>query len=490
MPNAFRKPLVPIVIMVSVTLAHIPLCLAQDSAFAITHVSVIDVARGKVLPDMTVVVRGTNIESVAPSKQVILPKSTIVAQGRGKFIVPGLWDMHVHFRDTDRDLKMDIANGVLGIRNMGGAAKNVFPVRDAIAAGHRIGPKIVAAGPIVDGPNSWSNPEFTVSVKNADEAREMVRSLERQGSDFIKTYDGLSRDTYYAIADETKKLGMPFAGHVPIAITVRDASNADQRTLEHGFGVLRGGSTTEAEYIKQASDQSVFAEAMQTKNFSLIPAKIARDDAAMLDHFSQEYADETYRLLAKNGTFITPTFVAQRSLTFIDDLDKKGDPRTEYVSAEELKWWKPENGMLTKYRTPEYIAIRKREYAMLMTQFHRARTLGVRFLAGTDITIPYTFPGFSLHDELKLFVEAGFTPAEALQSATTNPAVVLGLDNSWGRIAKGYSANFVLLTANPLTDISNTEKIDSVVLNGKLLKRTELDRMLQESRIGNAAATK
>src|SRR5579864_7174671 len=316
--------------------------LAQAPSFAITHVAVIDPASGQLLPDMTVVVRGANIESVEPSKQVKLPASTTLVSGKGMFILPALWDMHVHFRDTDRDLKMDVANGVLGIRNMGGAAKNVFPVRDAIATGQRLGPKIVAAGPIVDGPNSWSNPEFTVSVKTAEEARDMVRSLKQQGSDFIKTYDGLSRDVYFAIADETNKLGMPFAGHVPIAITIRDASSAGQRSLEHGFGVLRGGSTAEAEYIKQASDQSVFAEAMQTKNFSLIPAKIARDDSGMLDHFSQEYADETYRLLAKNGTFITPTFVAQRSLTFIDDLDKNGDPRAQYVSAEEMKWWKPE----------------------------------------------------------------------------------------------------------------------------------------------------
>lgn len=141
MPSAFRKPLVPIVIMVSVTLAHIPLCLAQDSAFAITHVSVIDVARGKVLPDMTVVVRGTNIESVAPSRQVILPKSTMVAQGRGKFIVPGLWDMHVHFRDTDRDLKMDVANGVLGIRNMGAQPRTYFRCATRLPLGSVLGQK-------------------------------------------------------------------------------------------------------------------------------------------------------------------------------------------------------------------------------------------------------------------------------------------------------------------------------------------------------------
>src|SRR5205823_1832870 len=161
--------------------------LAQASPFAITHVTLIDPGSGKSLPDMTVVVRGKSIEFVGPSKKVKLAASTTLISRKGMYIIPALWDMHVHFRDTSRDLKMDVANGVLGIRNMGGAAKDVFPVRDAIAAAQRLGPKLVAAGPIVDGPNSWSNPQFTVSVKSADEARDVVRSLKQQGSDFIKT---------------------------------------------------------------------------------------------------------------------------------------------------------------------------------------------------------------------------------------------------------------------------------------------------------------
>jgi hypothetical protein len=364
---------------------------------------------------------------------------------------------------------------------MGGIAKEVFPLRDAIAAGQRLGPRIVASGAIVDGPNSWSNPEFTVSVKDADEARAAVRSLKQQGADFIKVYDGLPRDAYYAIADETKKLNLPFVGHIPSAISVREASDAGQRTLEHGVD-LAGGSTAEDEYVKHRLDQSAFQEAIRTKNFSLIPARIARDETAMLDHFSQERADETYRLLARNNTFITPTLVTQRALTFIDDLDKNDDPRMQYVSADELKWWKPENGMLTKYRTPEYIAMRKREYAEMLKEVHRAKTLGARFLAGTDITIPHTYPGFSLHDELELFVEAGLTPMQALETATTNPALLLGLSKTWGRVATGYTANLIMLNADPLANILNIGNIDSVVLNGVLLNRARLDQLLGDAR--------
>jgi imidazolonepropionase-like amidohydrolase len=464
------------------------LALAQSGDLALTHVTVINPGLGKPEADMTVVVRGHDIATVGPAKHVRIPPSAKVIDCTGKFVIPGLWDMHSHFRDATRDLKMDIANGVLGTRNMGGIVKEVFPLRDAIANGQQVGPKIVACGPIIDGPDSWSNPDFTISVNNAKEARTAVASLKQQRTDCIKVYDGLSRDSYFAILDEAKTLGLPVVGHLPSAIAVREASDAGQRSLEHGIA-LAGGSTAEGDYIKRRMDQSAFQEAISTKNFALIPAKIARDNTMMLDTFSQERADATYRLLAKNNTFITPTLVTQRSLTFVDDLSNEPDSRMAYVSAEELKWWKPENGMLSKYRTPEYIAMKKREYAKTLEEVHRAQTLGVRLLAGTDITIPYTYPGFSLHDELKLFVDAGLTPMQALETATTNPAALLGLSKTWGRVAPGYTANLVLLNADPLADISNTKKIDSVLINGRRLDRRQLDQLLNDANVPAASGS-
>jgi imidazolonepropionase-like amidohydrolase len=457
----------------------------QPSEYAISHVTVITPGTGEAQANATVIVRGESIASVVPSNQFKPSASAKVIDGSGKYIIPGLWDMHMHFRSPDRDLKMDIANGVLGIRNMGGVAKDVFPLRDAIEERRRLGPKIVACGPIIDGPNSWSNPAFTVSVKTVEEARNAVVSLKQQGTDCIKVYDGLSRDSYYAIVEQAKNLNVPVVGHLPSAISVREASAAGQRTLEHGIA-LAGGSTAEAQYIRQRLDQSAFQEAMRTKNFELIPIKIAKDETLMLDHFNQKLADEMYSLLAKNGTFITPTLVTQRALTFANELGRENDPRTQYVSDNELNSWKPQNGMLTKYRTPEYIAMRKREYAKMLEEVHRAQSLGVRLLAGTDITIPYTYPGFSLQDELALFIQAGLTPMQALETATTNPALMLGLSQKWGRVAADYSANFLLLDANPLADIANTKKIDAVVVNGKFLDRAALDRMLEEARVPKA----
>lgn len=453
---------------------------APPSDVAITHVTIINPGDAKPQPDMTIIIRGHDIVLVTKTNAAELPPSVKVVDAHGKVAIPGLWDMHTHFRDPLSDLKMDIANGVLGILNMGGPIKEVFPLRDSIASGQLFGPKIVASGPIVDGPDSWSNPSFTLSVNSADEARAAVLSLKEQHVDFIKVYDGLSRDAYFAIAEETKRLGLPFVGHLPAPISVREASDAGQRSLEHGMQ-LAGGSSTEPEHIKERLDQSVFKEALSTKNFALIPAKLAKDETEMLDHFSQDRADETYQLLARNNTFLTPTLVTEHALTFIDDLNQKPDPRMQYVSPEDLNWWKPENGMLTKYRTPEYIAMRKREYAMTLKQIPRAWELGVPLLAGTDITIPYTYPGFSLHDELKLFVEAGLSPMQALETATVNPARLLGLSKTWGRIASGYTANLILLDADPLANISNTEKINSVIANGRLLDRVQLDQLLDQA---------
>jgi len=480
-PSSFLRLLLLCVLLSSTAGAAAQSAIAKSMDYAIAHVTVINLGSGKTEPDVTIVIHGHSIRSVVPAKHFKQSPSIKVIDGTGKFLIPGLWDMHVHFRDANRDLKMDLANGVLGIRNMGGAIKDVFPLRDAIARGQRLGPKIVACGPILDGPDSFSNPEFTISVKNAGGARAAVRSLKKQGSECIKVYDGLSRDSYYAIVEEAKKVGLPVVGHCPGSISIREASNAGQRSLEHGIA-LRGGSTVEDTFLQKSSDKSVFEVALRTKNFGLIPAAIARDETKMLDNFSQERADATYFLLRENNTFLTPTLVTEQSLTFIDDFDKVNDPRKQYVSADELKWWKPENGMLTKYRTPEYIAMRKREYAKTLEEVHRAQELGVRLLAGTDITVPYTFPGYSVHDELGLLVKAGLTPMQALETATTNPALILGLSKTWGRVETGYSANLVLLDADPLADIANTTKIDAVVVNGKFLDRARLDRMLQAAK--------
>jgi len=440
-------------------------------------VTVVDPETGKVLSGRTVVMEGSRIVSVGSKA----PQGARVVNGAGKFVMPGLWDMHSHFRASGGDLELNVANGVLGIRNMG-ASENVYALREAIATGKKRGPKIVTSGAIIDGPDSWSNARFTVSVKTPEEARAAVRNHKSKGADFLKPYDQLTPELYQALMDEARVQRIPVGGHLPGAIRALEAASAGQRSFEHGMP-LGAASPDEAGYLRERADQSVFREAMRTKNFALIPAKIARVENDMMDQFDRKRADEFYRELGKLGVFLCPTLVTYRSLTFIDDIVAKPDLRAVYATAKERETWKPENGMLARYRTEDYKAMRKRQYAKVMEEIPRARALGVRFLAGTDVTLPFIYPGFSVHDELALFVEAGLTPAEALRTATTYPAMLLGLTKSWGRVAKGYEANLVLVDGDPLKDICNTARIAAVVRNGELLERAQLDELLKAAEV-------
>ena len=443
---------------------------------AITHVTIVDPRSGSSRRDMTVVVSGRTITSVGTTDKVHIPSGAFRFNGSGKFLIPGLWDMHVHVLTPERDFPMFIANGVLGVRNMAGVAKDVFQWRANVASGRVLGPRMVACGPLIDGPEP-AHPEHAIPVRNAQEARRAVQSLKRMGADFVKVYDGVPRDAYFAIARESKRLQLPFAGHVPGDISDVEASNAGQRSIEHGVDFL---PTSEYEKNKpQPGDY--FQEAMRTKNFSLIPEGIAKEGNAKLDHLSQQRTEELYKTFIKNGTYLTPTRVVDHALTFIDDINKTDDPRLQYVPASMREDWKPENGYLTKYRTPAYIAFRKRAYDMTTKQMLVAHRLGVRFLAGTDVSAAYTYPGFSLHDELALFVESGFTPLEALRTATVNPARFFGFSNSAGTIGVGKTADLVLLDANPLEDISNTRRISAVLVHGRLLERRELDGLLTKA---------
>ena len=300
------------------------------------------------------------------------------------------------------------------------------------------------------------------------------------GSDFVKVYDGVPRDAYFAIAEESKKVGLPFVGHIPGSIRVVEASNAGQHSLEHG-AYLAGGSTYEDEAIKQeTSGPDVMEEAKQTGNFSLIPEDIAKKGNALLDHLSHERLTELYRTFVKNGTYLTPTLVVQRARVFVDQISKQPDPRRRYMTTAEQEAWKPENDMFSKYRTPAYIAYQKREYAETLKGIKLAQELGVQLLAGTDVVAPYTYPGFSLHDELGLLVEAGLTPLEALRTATVNPAQFFGFKDL-GAIAPGMRANLVLLDANPLLNIANTKRISAVIMRGTLYGRNQLDDFLKRS---------
>jgi imidazolonepropionase-like amidohydrolase len=414
--------------------------LAALALIAITHVTVIDTAGGAPRADVTVVVRDGKIESVAPDAAV--PKGAKVVDGRGKFLIPGLWDMHVHLSWTRPSaLPILVANGVTGVRDLGGDLRELDEWRTKIEAGLIAGPRIVRVGPILNGQKFN---QYQLVSGTPDETRGVARALKQIGVDFLKLHRRMPKESYLALADEAKKLGIPLVGHIPMTVTPEEASDAGQATIEHVETLFEG----------------VFAAKL----------KEGDDFVAAVKRFRESDADALFAHFAKNKSVVDPTIVAYAVIPRADD------PLAKYVAASMRKYPEIPQAALDQLKA------KVEEYKRITGQMHRA---GITLLAGSDIAASRV-PGFTLHDELALLVESGLSPLAALQAATLNPAKVIG-KTDLGTIEPGKLADLVLLDANPLDDIRNTRRIAAVVANGKLYRRADLDALLRE---GEAMAKK
>ena len=468
------KPLFPILLLLTSLLKAQVNQESQRVPIVLTHVAVIDTNRRSVQQDMTVVIVGNRIADVGKAAQVKPVNSAQVIDSRGKFLIPGLWDMHVHILGGGRFPIVSpllIANGITGVREMGTCVPlpSINLIRKQIAEGKLLGPRMVAAGPGVDARlKDWTN----LNVNSASEAREAVRSLKQQGADFIKVYDSLSRPEYFAIADESRKQGIPFVGHIPYSILPQEASAAGQKSIEHLIGILPACSTDEGQVRRQ------YDEALKEPDFSLASIKGLRADIRAAETFSWKRCTGLATLLRAHGTWQCPTLVNLRADASASSMAK--DWRLKYIPKKWIADW-ASGDIFSKEATPADHAAVVRLYRVQIELVGKLHREGVDFLAGTDLVRPYIFAGFSLHDELALVVQAGLTPGEALKTATYNPAKFLGMLDRLGTVENGKLADLVLLDANPLDDISNTQRIRAVVLNGRYLDRTALDKLLADA---------
>jgi imidazolonepropionase-like amidohydrolase len=419
---------------------------------------------------MTVVITGDRITELDKTQKVRVPRDAQVIDATGKFLIPGLWDMHVHWYLKDY-LPLFIANGVTGVRLMWGMPMHQ-QWRKEIENGTPLGPRLVIASPIVDGPNPvWP---ASVSVSNDREARQAVIKARQDGADFIKVYSRLTREAFFAIADETKKQGISFAGHVPQSVTAAEASDAGQKSIEHLTGILTACSSREEELRKESEAAGSKLPQGQLPN----PATLRQVNRLVLETFSPEKAAALFARFKRNQTWQCPTLTVLRSTASLDDPSFRNDPRLKYMPSFTRTQWDPTKDFRFKNRTAEDFELARLVFKKQVEVVGAMRRAGVEFLAGTDVLNPYCFPGFSLHDELVLLVNAGLTPMEALQAATLNPARFLGKESELGTVEKGKIADLVLLEANPLEDIRNTQKINAVMVRGKLIPKAELQRML------------
>lgn len=435
---------------------------AAEDLVIINNVNVVDVRGGTVLADQTVILNKNRIESVGPSKTAKYPRNAASVNAKGFFLIPGLWDMHVHlvFGDWFPDaaeisLPLFIANGVTSVRDMGSELQEVQSWRDEIEAGRLLGPRIYTAGPMLDGPK----PRFpsSIAIATPEDGRRAVDDLKKRGADFIKLQSLIPREAVLAIAEEAKKEEIAFEGHVPDAMRANEMSEAGMKSFEHLIGIFEGSSPNEDDFLKGG-----------------------KTDGKFLATYDAGRANALAALLAKNQTWQCPTLVWERGGNLLDVTDFAKDTRAKYVPASwKDKTWKRFFDEITNGYGADDIAVRTKFVEKELEVVQLLHKAGVPFLAGTD-TPPgvYIFPGFSLHEELQRFVSAGFTPAEALQTATLNPARFFGVEDQLGTIEKGKLADLVLLGGNPLEAISNTQKIAAVVVNGHYYSGKDLDRML------------
>jgi hypothetical protein len=433
----------------------------QDTA-SITHVTVIDVASGKELADQTVVLQGDRIVTVAAFDSTNAPQGRVI-DAHGSFLIPGLWDMHVHIQDLE-DLPLYIANGVTGVRLMFGS-KNTPSLRAEIAA-VSVAPEVIYGSAIVDGdPPVW---EGSIIIRKPDDARRTVDEIKASGADFVKIYNGIPRDAYFALADEARKQNIPFVGHLPYGVRATEASDAGQRSIEHLDGLAIACSKRELSIIKELRPLHYL------EKMNLVAEAFNSFDAAQCQALLAQFR--------RNGTWQVPTLTVHRGMAFLNDSHFTSDPRLVYMSGEVRRRWEPENDFRFRRWRPAEFELHRQIFTAdkkLVGILFRA---GVPMLAGTDAMNPFCMPGFSLHDELALLVESGLTPLAALQSATVRPAEFLGRTEEVGLIAPGKRADLVLLSADPLADIHNSTQIQAVWLQGKYFDRAALDRLLEAAK--------
>ena len=433
----------------------LPVCAAvAQRPIALTHTVLIDGADSVPRVDQTVIIRGARIVTVGPSPTTAVPKDARVFNARGAFVIPGLWDMHVHtVVPSGRNvLALYVANGVTGIRDMGGDWDSLMTWRRDIAARRLVGPRIIASGPYLEGGDV---PIAHILTRTPEEGRTAVDSLVGLGVDFVKVHGQLTRETYFAIARRARERGIPFAGHVPQVVGATDASDSGQRSIEHLLTIPV--PCTPAESIALRPRFAVQGALGRCTSADLAPL---------------------YARFVRNGTWLTPTLTAVYQVAHWPDRALPGDSLSHYLPATLRDF------VARIFPMPDGIPagadlVGRAIFEKRMEQVAAMRRAGVHILAGTDAPLPNSPPGFGLHEELALLVRGGMSPLDAFRAATIEPALYFGMVDSMGTIAAGKVADLVILRGNPLLDIRQTRNILAVMTNGRLIDSVERGRLLR-----------
>ncbi len=440
---------------------------------ALTDVMVIDVATGRRDRHQTVLISGDRIIGVG---RIPVPRGAVELNLPGKYVIPGLADMHVHSLGDERvSPPLYLANGLTTVREMAGTNPLLYEWRDRIEAGTLLGPRMVVASNIIDGdPTLWDpNLIQVIVVDDADSARAAVRRVKSEGADFVKVYSRLSRESWRAIIDEARKVGLTVHGHGPDEIPSKEVSNAGQRSIEHIHSLGLAVSTREAEVRRMLLDIKV-----ATGDYNSWFRQLHPIEWIAANTYSPSRAADVFGTLRRNRTRVTPTLTMHNVLDQIDYTQL--DPAlAKYLSEDSIGTYDYViQNLYAANRTAEEISHQRQMWAWRQRFVRELLAHDVPILAGTDTGTPYSVPGFALHDELAHLVDAGATPRQALYAATVEPAKFLGSET--GAVQPRKIADLVVLDADPLTDIRNTRRIHTVVTRGRVISPAQRQRMLAD----------
>jgi len=442
---------------------------------ALTNATVIDVATGRRNRHQTVLISGDRIIGVG--RNLPVPRGATAIDLTGKFVIPGLADMHVHALDTDRvDPALQLANGLTTVRVMSGDPR-AYDWRDRTDAGTLLGPRMVVGSQIIDGdPTLWDpNLIKVLVVQDEATARAAVRQVKAEGADFVKVYSRLSPAAYRAIHDEARRQGLTVSGHGPDKVSIPEVAAAGQRSIEHIHAIGLSVSSQEAEVRRR-----LLAITLKTGDYNAWFRQLHPIEWLAANTYSKSRAADVFGQLKRRDTRVTPTLTMHRVLDMPDYTAP--DPATlKYVRADTMGTFEYVLENLYKANRPaEEIARQQQMWAYRQRFVKELFAHGVPILTGTDTGTPWMVQGFALHDELELLVGAGATPQQALRAATVEPARFLGMSDDLGSVEPRKIADLVVLDADPLTDIRNTRRIHSVITRGRVISPTARTQLLAD----------
>jgi imidazolonepropionase-like amidohydrolase len=454
----------------------------HPATIALTHATVIDATGAPPQPNSTILIDHEKISAIGPDSSLEIPSGARIIDATGKYLIPGLADMHLHLMGAGEPtgsrefiVPLLIANGITTVRDMGGDVAQLKKLKKEIDSGDQVGPQIFFTGPYLDGNPPYFQP--SIVVVTPAEADAAVRKLKSEGVDFIKVQSRLKPTAYFAIAEAAHKENIRFVGHVPDSISPTQASDAGQASIEHLTGILLACSSREAELRQQQVNPPPRKESPRQTSL-----RQRAWQQAVLDTYSAEKAQQLYSKLLANHTWQVPTLPLLIELAYLTPAtDRASDPNLKYIPQNLRQIWKQGRAESLANKTSGDFLLRAKLVEASLKAVGDMHAAGIPIMAGTDSTAPNLVPGFALHDSIADLVRAGLTPMEALQAATSKPAEFLGRSNEQGTIAPGQRADLVLLDANPLQDTHNIQKIHAVILQGKYLDRAALDALLNKA---------